>query len=86
MASLLFVRIIIYTFFRGFGISFWIFPEMMDDKYTPIYSLKVHKSLNVLEVIIRVLLSCFVGYVCFRFYQEPETFGKVIIKSFNFKR
>jgi hypothetical protein len=51
---------------------------MLNDQFFPIFSFERNKELSVLEVVIRLLLIAFVGYVSMRFYQEPETLGKFI--------
>lgn len=78
MCSIIVIRLICYVILRGFGISFWIFPEMMDDRYWPLFSFEFVSNLNALEIIFRIILIIFVSYVGYRFYQEPETFCNLL--------
>lgn len=79
--SVLIIRTTIYLIFRGLGISFWILPEMLNDKLFPLFSFEYNKELHVCEIIVRILLVCFVVFVGFRFYKEPETIGKLLYKK-----
>ena len=78
--SVLILRSLIYIIFRGLGISFWILPEILNDKLFPLISFEYNKELHIFEIIVRILLIVFIGFVGFRFYKEPEKIGNYIYK------
>ena len=82
--GLLAFRGVVYLIFRGFGISLWILPEIMNDNYYVFYSCERNKEISIIEGILRLVLLIFVGYVSFNLYQAPETFGNINISYKNF--
>lgn len=74
--AVLALRTLVFLLLRGFGLRVWLFPDMMNDKFWPLLSAERQTALSACEVLVRVLLVGFFGFVGFRLYQEPATIGE----------
>lgn len=77
MLTLLFARLTIFIFFYTFGVDFWLFPNLLDDKlgvidsFKPLYSV-AKRTETALTVLFRISVTLFVCYLAYIVYDNPS--------------
>lgn len=82
--SLLALRLVIYSVASLFGVSFWLFPNLMSDRnffdsFKPTWSLERWER-NIFTLILRIVIVVTFAYYAFEFYNDPSMFQG---KDFN---
>ena len=78
MIGLMAVRLTLHCLFYIFGVDFWLFPNLHDDKlgiidsFKPLYSLE-KRTETLFTLIFRLAIVGCVGYLVFYVYQNPES-------------
>lgn len=73
--GLIVIRLVLYSICSLFGVSFWLFPNLMTDKnffdsFKPTWSLERWER-NTFTIILRVLIVGVFVYYAIEFYNDP---------------
>lgn len=67
MIFFLIIRLFVYLFLRMFGVSFWILPEIMNDKLKPYYSFEKVQNTK-LDIFIRAVIVFILSFLVYKSY------------------
>jgi translocation protein SEC62 len=75
LVGLLILRLVLYSIVSLFGVSFWLFPNLMQDKgfidsFKPVLSFERWERSKV-NIILRVVILAIFVYYAYVFYTDP---------------
>jgi translocation protein SEC62 len=78
MVGIIVIRLVVYAFMYVFGVDFWVFPNLFDEKlgvlesFVPFVSF-AKRTESMITLIVRACIFGFIAYLCWTVYDNPNT-------------
>lgn len=78
MVGVIVIRLIVYGFMYVFGLDFWVFPNLFDEKLGVLDSFKpfvsyIKRTESMITLVVRACIFGFIAYLCWTVYDNPST-------------